>query len=160
MSSSALLERGSSAVAPFSGSVPGIQAGSIPAGSPATANWCVLPRCTIEFEKTASGCKIHCRCDDEVARGTLQNLCRMLADGLCSCCCTLNGIPCCQCNFTVGICKCEYTKDGCCISCTSGDKACAAMIQACCNCLSTCCESGCACYICFNNTPVCCGTSA
>jgi hypothetical protein len=34
------------------------------------------------------------------------------------------------------------------------------MIQACCNCLKQCCESGCACYICFNNTPVCCGTSA
>src|SRR3990170_4576036 len=116
MSSSALLERGSSAVAPFSGSIPGIQAGSIPAGSPATANWCVLPRCTVEFEKTSNGCKIHCRCDDEIARGTMQNLCRMLADGLCSCCCTLNGKPCCQ--------------------------------------------SGCCCYICFNNTPVCCGTSA
>ena len=86
---------------------------------PQSANWCVLPRCTVEFEKTSNGCKIHCRCDDEVARGTLQNLCRMLADGLCSCCCTCNGIPCCQCNFTVGICKCEYTKDGCCISCTS-----------------------------------------
>ena len=101
------------------GPIPGWQPGSIPAGSPATANWCVLPRCTVEFEKTTNGCKIHCRCDDEVARGTLQNLCRMLADGLCSCCCTCNGIPCCQCNFTVGICKCEYTKDGCCISCTS-----------------------------------------
>ena len=46
MSSSTLLERGSSAVAPFSGPIPGFQAGSIPAGSPATANWCVLPRCT------------------------------------------------------------------------------------------------------------------
>jgi hypothetical protein len=160
MASSQLLERGSSAVAPFSSPIQGFQPGSLPAGSPASANWCVLPRCTVEFEKTSNGCKIHCRCDDEVARGTLQNLCRMLSDGLCSCCCTLNGIACCQCNLTMGICKCEYTKDGCCISCTSGDKACAAMIQACCNCLSTCCESGCCCYICFNNTPVCCGTCA
>ena len=160
MSSSALLERGSSAVAPFSGPVPGIQPGSIPGQQQQGANWCVLPRCTVEFEKTSNGCKIHCRCDDEVARGTLQNLCRMLSDGLCSCACTCNGICFCQCNFTVGICKCEYTKDGCCISCTSGDKACQAMIQACCNCLSQCCESGCCCYICFNNTPVCCGTCA
>ena len=159
MSSSALLERGSSAVAPFSGPIPGIQPGSL--GQPqSSANWCVLSRCTVEFEKTSNGCKIHCRCDDEVARGTLQNLCRMLSDGLCSCCCTCNGICCCQCNLTCGICKCEYTKDGCCISCTSGDKACCAMIQACCNCLSQCCESGCCCYICFNNTPVCCGTCA
>jgi hypothetical protein len=31
------------------------------------------------------------------------------------------------------------------------------MIQACCNCLATCCESGCCCYICYNNTPICCG---
>ena len=126
MASSTLLERGSSAVAPFSNPSQGFQAGTLPSGSPASANWCVLPRCTVEFEKTSNGCKIHCRCDDEVARGTLQNLCRMLADGLCSCCCTCNGIPCCQCNFTVGICKCEYTKDGCTISCISGDKACCA----------------------------------
>ena len=61
----------------------------IPAGSPATANWCVLPRCEVEFEKCTGGFKIHCRCEDEVACGTLQNLCRMLCDGLCSCCCTL-----------------------------------------------------------------------
>ena len=47
-----------------------------------------------------------------------------------------------------------------CISCHSGDKECCAMIQACCNCLKQCCESGCCCYICFNNTPVCCGTCA
>jgi hypothetical protein len=158
MSSSTLLERGSSAVAPFSGSLPGYQPGTYPAGSPASANWCVLPRCTIEFEKTSTGCKIQCRCDDEVSRGTLQNLCRMLADGLCSCCCTWNGIQCCQVNLCCGNCKCEYTKDGCCISCTSGDKQCAAMIQQCCECLQQCCESGCACYICFNGTPVCCGT--
>src|SRR3989304_3659846 len=89
--SSALLERGASAAAPFAGSIPGWQPGSIPAGSPASANWCVLPRCSVEFEKCAGGCKIHCRCEDEVARGTLQNLCRMLADGLCSCCCAWDG---------------------------------------------------------------------
>lgn len=160
MASSQLLERGSSAVAPFSSSLQGMQPGSLPAGSPASANWCVLPRCTVEFEKTSTGCKINCRCDDEVARGTLQNLCRMLSDGLCSISCCSNGICCCQCNLTQGICKCEFTKDGCCISCSSGDKACCAMIQACCNCLSQCCESGCCAYICFNGTPVCCGTCA
>ena len=160
MSSSVLLERGASAVAPFGGPSQGWQTGTIPAGSPASANWCVLPRCTIEFEKSAGGCKIHCRCEDEVACGTLQNLCKMLCDGLCTINCTWNGIQCCQCNLCCGNCKCEYTKDGVCITCTSGDKACAAMIQACCQCLSTCCESGCCCYISFNNTPVCCGTSA
>jgi hypothetical protein len=64
MSSSALLERGSSAVAPFSGPIPGIQPGQI--GQPQSANGCVLPRCSVEFEKTSNGCKIHCRCDDDV----------------------------------------------------------------------------------------------
>jgi hypothetical protein len=111
----------------------------------------------LKFEKTKDGCKIFCHCDDEVACGTLQNLCRMLSEGLCSCCVTCNGIPVCQCNFTTGITKCEYTKDGVCITYTSGDKSFAAMIQSCCECLSTCCESGGCCYICFNNTPVCCG---
>ena len=42
MASSQLLERGSSAVAPFSSPIQGIQPGSLPAGSPANANWCVL----------------------------------------------------------------------------------------------------------------------
>ena len=101
MASSVVLERGSSAVAPFSGGTPGWQPGTVPAGSPAAANWCVLPRCEVEFEKCTGGFKIHCRCDDEVACGTLQNLCRMLCDGLCSCYCTCNGICCCQCNLTV-----------------------------------------------------------
>jgi hypothetical protein len=161
MSSSALLERGATAAAPFSAPYQqGWQPGTYSGGQPTSANWCVLPRCTVQFEQCNGGFKINCRCEDEVACGTLQNLCRMLCDGLCSCYCTWNGIQCFQCNLCCGNCQCEYTKDGCCISCTSGDKSCAAMIQAWCQCLSTCCESGCACYVCFNNTPVCCGTSA
>ncbi len=93
------------------------------AGQPG-AQWCVVPRCKIEFEKCQGGCKIHCHCDDELSCGTLQNLCRMLCDGLCSCCCTQNGLQCCECSFTNCHCKCEYTNDGCTISCTSGDKQC------------------------------------
>ena len=151
MSNSMLLERSTPAVAPFG------QPGTIPSGSPAAANWCVLPRCEISFEKCTGGLKIHCKCADEIACGTLQNLCKMLCDGLCCCSCTCNGIECCRICLTQGICKCEYTKDGCCISCTSGDAKCCAMLQACCKCLECCCESGCCCYVCFNNTPVCCG---
>lgn len=160
MASSVLLERGASAVAPFTGTGPGPgwQTGTIPTGSPAGANWCVLPRCTIEFQKSANGLKIQCRCEDEVACGTLQNLCRMLSDGLCSCYCCINGISIFQCNLACGICKCEYTKDGCSITCTSGDKNFAAILQSCGESLSRCCESGCYCYVCFNNTPICCGT--
>lgn len=153
---SALLERGSiGASLPATGSW---QPGGVPAGSPAAASWCVLPRCEIRFEKCAGGCKIYCSCDDETARATLQNLCRMLSDGMCSCSCACNGITVCQCNFTLGLCKCEFTKDGVCISCTSGDKKCCEMIQQCCDCLQCCCEAGCTCYVCYNNTPVCCGT--
>jgi hypothetical protein len=34
------------------------------------------------------------------------------------------------------------------------------MIQKCCECLQACCDNGCCCYVCFNGTPVCCGTCA
>ena len=138
----------------------GFQAGALPVGAAAGANLCVLPRCEVRFEKCTGGFKIRCVCDDEVACATLQNLCKMVCDGLCSCCCTLNGIPCCQVNLCCGTCKCELTKDGCCISCTSGDKACCEMLQACCDCLACCCDNGCCCYISFGNTCVCCGKTA
>src|SRR5262245_32285345 len=83
MSTSLLLERGT-----FGG--PSATPGS--AGQPSatpTGNWCVVPRCKIEVEKCADGCKFHCRCDDDIACATLQNLCRMLAGGQCSLCCQL-----------------------------------------------------------------------
>jgi hypothetical protein len=112
----------------------------------------------MKVEKCTGGFKIHCHCPDEVASHTLHHLCDALAGGLCSCCCTLNGLCVCQCNLTCGICKCENTKDGCTITCTSGDKACCAILQSCCASLHTCLEQGCCCYVCFNNTPCCCGT--
>jgi hypothetical protein len=34
------------------------------------------------------------------------------------------------------------------------------MLQACCACLNACMDAGCCCYVCFGNTPVCCGTCA
>jgi len=104
------------------------------------------------------GMKIHCSCDDDVACATLQNLCKMMCDGMCSCCCTMNGMTMCQCNMAMAMCKCEYTADGVCVTCTSGDKDCCAMIQACCDCMCACMEAGCTCCLCFNNSPVCCGT--
>jgi len=151
-----LLER-----SPFGSTFGHTQAGQgFPAASPAAGNWCVLPRCTVKAEKVQGGLKLWCKCDDEVAKGTVQNLCKMLADGLCSCVCTLNGISVCQFNFTCGICKCEYTKDGVCINCTSGDKHCADLLQACCDCISKCLDTGCCCYVSFNNNPVCCGCNS
>lgn len=151
MSSAMMFERGM--VAGLQGSPVAQQAGTQP-----TSNWCVVPRCEIKVEKCQGGMKIQCKCDDDVACATLQNLCKMLVGGMCSCCCTVNGMTMLQCNLVCGTCKCEYTKDGCCITCTSGDQACAAMLQSCCEAIATCLKSGCSCYVCFNNTPVCCGS--
>ena len=150
--SSAILERGSMGATSFGTS------GAPATTTPTAGNWCVVPRCTMKVEKCQGGMKIHCKCDDDVSCATLQNLCKMLCDGMCSCCCTLNGMCVCQCNLTCGICTVECTKDGVCITCKSGDKACCEMIQACCDCLCKCLESGCCCYVCFGNTCCCCGT--
>lgn len=110
----------------------------------------------MEIEKCADGCIIVCRCDDDLACGTLQNLCRMLAGGQCSVCCQLNGVTVCDCRLTCGHVKCEFTDDGCRISCCSGDKTCCEIIQACCDAIACCLKNGCCCYVCFNGTPVCC----
>lgn len=119
-------------------------------------NWCIVPRCTIECENCEGGFCLHCRCEDDIACATLQNLCRMLAGGQCSVCCQLNGVTVFECRLTCGTCKCECTEDGCCISCCSGDRGCCDMLQACCDALACCLKNGCCCYVCFNNTPVCC----
>lgn len=152
MSSSMMLERSSMGNMP--GAMP-MSPMSMP-GAAAMPTWCMVPRCEIRIEKCAGGCKIICCCDDEIACGTLQNLCRMLAGGMCSMTCTMNGIPCCTCNFACCNCTCEMTKDGVCITCTSGDKNCCAMVQACCDCIAKCMDCGCCCTVCFNNTPCCC----
>jgi hypothetical protein len=52
------------------------------------------------------------------------------------------------------------TKDGCTITCTSGDTECGKMIQACCDCMATMMAAGCTCCVMMNNTPICCGTMA
>jgi hypothetical protein len=130
-----------------------------PAGTQTQGNVLILPRCTAQFEKCTGGLKITCKCDDDVACGALQNLCKMLQGGACNCCCTWNGTTVFQCNLCCGHTKCEMTKDGCCFTCTSGDKACCDMLQACCECLSTCCDNGCTCCISLGGTPVCCCTN-
>ena len=152
MSSALMVDRGTLGGIGFA---PAAGPATLPGATPANS-WCVVPRCEVTFEKCKGGLKIWCKCDDEMAVATLQNLCRMLAGGLCSCCCTLNGTTICQCNLACGICKCENTDDGVCITCTSGDKACCDMLQACCDCLAACNAAGCCCYVCLNGTPVCC----
>ena len=121
-------------------------------------NMVMVPKCAMKVEKCAGGMKITCSCDDPASCTMMQNLCTMLAGGMCSCCCLMNGMVCCVCNLTMGMCKVEMTKDGCTLTCTSGDAKCAAMIQGCCDCLSAMCQSGCTCCLMMNGTPVCCGT--
>ena len=115
MSSAVLMERFSVGSQSSGGQAQSWQPTGFPGAGPA-GNWCVVPRCKVEFEKCTGGFKIHCRCEDELSCATLQNLCRMMCDGCCSCCCTQNGIQCCNCTFANCHCKCEYTADGCCIS--------------------------------------------
>jgi len=127
------------------------------AGTVTGPSWVMVPRCTLKYERCQGGLKIHCHCDDPMACSMMQNLCTMLAGGMCSCCCTLNGMTVCTCNLTMGMCKCEMTEKGVIITCTSGDAKCCEMIQACCDCLTTMAKSGSTCCLLLNNNPVCCG---
>ena len=128
-----------------------------PTGMPAGPNFMMVPRGTIKMEKVSGGMKITCNCDDEMATSMVQNLCTMLAGGMCSCCMMMNGMMVCCCNLTMGMCKTEMTKKGVAVTCTSGDAKSCEMIQACCECMSTMLKDGCTCCMMMNNTPVCCG---
>lgn len=126
-------------------------------GMPAMApNMVMVPRCTMKIEKCPGGMKITCMCDDAAACTMMQNLCTMMAGGMCSMCCMMNGMMVCTCCLTMGACKVEMTKDGCCVTCTSGDKACCDMIQGCCDCLMACMKGGCTCCMMMGGVPVCC----
>ncbi len=125
--------------------------------TPTTPGYVMVPRGTLKFEKCQGGMKISCICDDKMAASMVQNLCTMLAGGMCSCCVTYNGMTVCTCCLTMGHCKCEMTDNGVCVTCTSGDSKCCEMIQASCECLSCMVNAGCTCCVMLNNTPVCCG---
>ncbi|HJZ53864.1 MAG TPA: hypothetical protein VKE74_02840 [Gemmataceae bacterium] len=140
--------------------MPGMGSGPMmPGAAPALApSMVMVPRCTFKMEKVAGGMKVTCICTDPAACAMMQNLCTMMAGGMCSFCCMMNGMMCCCCNMTMGMCKCEMTKDGCVMSCTSGDKMCEAMIQGCSDCMMACMKAGCMCCMMMGGTPVCCGT--
>jgi hypothetical protein len=125
--------------------------------TPTSSSWLMVPRCSLKFEKCTGGMKVTCVCDDKMACSMVQNLCTMLAGGMCSCYVMFNGMTVCCYNFTMGLCRCEMTDKGVCITCTSGDAKCCEMIQACCDCLTACTNAGCTCCMLMNNTPVCCG---
>jgi hypothetical protein len=132
--------------------------GTMPMGGTGMApNMVMVPRCTFTVEKCQGGMKVTCKCEDPNACAMVQNLCQMLAGGMCSMSCMLNGMVVCCCNLTMGLCKCEMTKDGCCLSCTSGDPKCGEMIQGCCDCIAACLKAGCTCCLMMSGTPVCCG---
>jgi hypothetical protein len=130
-----------------------------PTTLPTGTNWLVVPRCSFKVEKCTGGFKVTCSCEDKAACSMVQNLCTMLAGGMCSCCVMMNGMTVCCYNFTMGMCRYENTPDGVCFTCTSGDSSCGAMLQSCCDCLSCLMDSGCTCCFLVNNTPICCGTS-
>ena len=140
--------------------VPGMGAPAVGApgvGAQAAGGWLMVPRCTLKLEKCQGGLKLTCSCDDPMACSMMQNLCTMLAGGMCSCCVMLNGMTVCTYHFTMGMCKCEMTADGVSLTCTSGDSKCCEMIQACCDCMATMMKAGCTCCVLLNNTPVGCG---
>lgn len=139
--------------------VPGLGTPTVgtPTGLPTGMNWMVMPRCTLKMEKCTGGMKIHCCCEDKMACSMVQNLCTMLAGGMCSFCVVMNGMTVCCCNLAMGMCKFECTDSGVCFTCTSGDSQCCEMIQACCECACCMMEAGCNCCVLLNNTPVCCG---
>ncbi|MBV8230381.1 MAG: hypothetical protein JO329_10400, partial [Planctomycetaceae bacterium] len=53
---------------------------------PAGMGTMMMPRCTIKMEKCDGGMKITCTCDDKVSCTMMQNLCTMMAGGMCTCC--------------------------------------------------------------------------
>jgi hypothetical protein len=124
-----------------------------------TPNMMMLPRCKYKIEKGSGGLTITCTCDDQTARGMLQNLCSMMQGCMVSCCLMMNGMTVCCCNLTMGLCMTEMTGKGCKITCTSGDTKCAQMIQSCGDCMNTMLQAGCTCCLMMNNNPVCCGTA-
>ncbi|MBY0526507.1 MAG: hypothetical protein K2R98_24140 [Gemmataceae bacterium] len=157
MSSTLLMERTGMGVQ----GVPGLGTPTVggPVGGPVGTNWLMVPRCTFKVEKCSGGVKITCHADDKVACSMVQNLCSMLAGGMCSCCVMYNGVTMCYYNFSQGLCKFDCTEQGVCFTCTSGDQQCCQMIQSCCEAISCCLEAGCTCCFLVNNTPVCCGYS-
>jgi len=118
-------------------------------------NLLMVPRCTVKMERCTGGLTITCTAEDVTARTMMQNLCKMMAGGMCSVACMCNGMMVCCCNLTMGLCKCEMTKEGCKITCTSGDKMCCDMIQGCCDCLAACMAAGCTCCVMMGGTPIC-----
>ena len=138
--------------------MPGTGQGMMPTSgtAPMMPNMMMVPRCKMKFEKCTGGMKVTCTCDDPTAASMMQNLCSMMAGGMVSFCAMMSGMMACCCNMVMCQCKCDMTKDGCVMTCTSGDAKCAEMIQGCCDCMTAMMKAGCSCCMMMNGTPVCC----
>jgi hypothetical protein len=121
-------------------------------------NMMMIPRCMFKMEKMKDGMRMRCIAADEMAAAMMQNLCTMMSGGMVSFQMMMNGMTMMTCNMMMGMCKCEMTTEGICITCTSGDAQCCKMIQDCCQCMMTMMDNGCMCCMSMNNTPVCCGS--
>src|SRR4029450_13274871 len=138
----------------MAGMMPGMGGSPMPAPGMMAPNMVMVPRCTMKMEKVSGGMKVACVCDDATSRAMMQNLCQMMAGGMCSLCCMMNGMMGCCCNLTRGVCKGEMTQDGCAWACPSWDKVWGEMIQGCCECVAACMKAGCTCCLMMGGTPV------
>ena len=43
-------------------------------GMPASMNWTMVPRCTFKMERSTTGMKVTCTCDDPMAASMMQQL--------------------------------------------------------------------------------------
>jgi hypothetical protein len=68
----------------------------------------------------------------------------------------MNGMPMMTINMTKGMCKCEMTKDGLCMTWCSKEADCCKMIQQCCNAMMSMMNCGCCCMMMMNGSPMCC----
>ena len=130
-----------------------------PTNVPVSPNFFMVPRCIYKFEKCQGGFKAYFQCDDQQTAQMVQNLCSMLAGGMCGCSVMWNGVCVSTYNFTFGMCQFEKTKDGVCFTCTSGDANCCSMLQSWYECIACAYTCGCTCCFTINNTPICCGTN-
>jgi hypothetical protein len=131
--------------------------GSMPSMMPGMGSGMMMPRCMMKMEKCPGGMKLMCVCEDKTSAMMLQNMCMMMAGGMCSCCMMMNGMCCCCCNMgMMGMCEMEMTEMGCTMTCTSGDKMCEKMIQACCDCMNAMMGKGMTCMMMMNGMPMCC----
>src|SRR5579862_1298416 len=118
MSSALMMERTGMGISGVGYPGMGSQGVGSPTAGQVGTNWMMVPRCTFKVEKCQGGIKFTCSCEDKMAVSMVQNLCTMLAGGLCSCTVQYNGMTTCCYNFTNGLCKCEMTDSGVCFTCT------------------------------------------